>query len=153
MSGTKRGKVATELRQDEALALWVKGKTYAQVADELGYANKAGAYKAVQAALARHQVESETLAENGRALALERLRPLWHKAMELVESPDASSKDVLAAAQIADRMARYEGVRDPATEVRLTVEAELDRDIATLTAALTAALGDQRGAGDQRAAS
>lgn len=134
-----RGKVGAMLRQDDALAAWIKGATYSVIAEKLGYSGKAAAYNAVTAALGRHNSEAEDRAALGRAIALERLRPLWVKALALVEGPDGCAKDVMAAAQIADRLQRLEGVKDPAQEVRLSVETELDREIKDLMAALSRA--------------
>ncbi len=137
-----RGKVGAMLKQDDALARWIAGKTYAEIATELGYANKSGAYKAVTAALSRHNDEAEERAKQGRAIALERLRPLWRKALANALGAEGGPKDIMAAAQIADRLARYEGVKDPAHEVRLTVESELDREIGVLMEALGRAGAD-----------
>lgn len=137
-----RGKVGAQLRQDDALALWVKGMTYEDVAKELGYANKSGAYHAVTAALDRFNTAADERAAHGRAIALARLQPLWKKAIANALSVDGTAKDLLAAAQIWDRMSRLEGVRDPAQEVRLTFETQLDRELAELAAKLAEASGD-----------
>lgn len=140
MSGDPRwrGKLGAQLRQDEALRLKVaEGYTFAQIATTLGYANHSGAHHAYTAALRRHQQVSEELAELGRQIAIERYSLLWDKAVRNALDEEGGAKDLLAAAQIADRLARLEGVKDPATEVRLTVESQLDRDIAELTEALT----------------
>lgn len=137
-----RGKVGAQLRQDDALALWVKGKTYAEVATELGYANKSGAYHAVTAALERFNAGADERAAHGRAIAMSRLMPLWRKAISNALAADGGAKDLLAAAQIWDRLARLEGVRDPAQEVRMTFETQLDRELAELAAKLAAASGD-----------
>lgn len=131
-----RGRVGQELKQDDALAAWIAGASYPEVAKQVGYASKSGAYQAVNAALARHNKEAEERAVQGRALALARLRPLWVKALANATSADGGAKDLMAAAHIADRLARLEGVKDPATEVRLTVESELDREIITLLEAI-----------------
>ena len=137
-----RGKVGAMLRQDDALTAWIKGATYAAIATELGYSSKAAAYNAVTAALGRHNEEAEDRAALGRAIALERLRPLWNRALANALGTEGTAKDILAAAQIADRLARLEGVKDPAQEVRLTVETELDREIRDLQAALARAGAD-----------
>lgn len=131
-----RGKVGAQLRQDDALSAWVAGATYAEIAKRLGYATRAGAYNAVTSALTRHNAEAEEIAKVGRAVALARLRPLWNKALANAISVDGGAKDLMAAAHIADRLARLEGVKDPAHEVRLTVETELDHEITALTDAL-----------------
>lgn len=131
-----RGRVGAMLKQDDALALWISGHTYDEVATELGYANKSSAYKAVTAALTRRNEESEERAKQGRAIALERLRPLWRKALDNALSPEGGAKDLMAAAHLADRLQRLEGIKDPAHEVRLTVETELDREIGALMDAL-----------------
>lgn len=125
------------VRHDQALNLWVKGRTYEQIAEELGWKSRSGAYQAVQKALERHATETDEMAQHGRMIALARLRPLWQRALELALGAEGSSRDILAAAQIADRMQRLEGVKDPAHEVRLTVETELDREISVLMEALT----------------
>lgn len=137
-----RGKVGAQMRQDDALALWVKGMTYEEVAKELGYANRSGAYHAVTAALDRFNTAAEERASHGRAIALARIMPLWRKAAANALSVDGGAKDLLAAAQIWDRLSRLEGVRDPAQEIRVTYETQLDRELAELAAKLAAATGD-----------
>lgn len=144
-----RGRVGAMLKQDDALAMWISGSTYAEVARALGYANKSGAHKAVTAALTRHNEEADAMAAQGRAIALARLKPLWVKALANATGAEGGAKDIMAAAHIADRMARLEGTRDQAHEVRLTVETELDREIRALLEAVgragidvSAVLGD-----------
>lgn len=131
-----RTAVDAQLKQDQALELWVKGRlTYAEIAEHLGYSSKSGAYKAVKTALARHNKQAEEMAEHGRAIALARLRFLWSKATTLLDT-EYGAKDLMAAFNIANRMAQLEGIKDPAQEVRLTVESELDREINTILDAM-----------------
>lgn len=131
-----RGSAAAQMRQDKALKLWISGLTYPQIAEKLEFKSRSGAYMAVTAALARFNVEAEETAAHGRAIAIARLRPLWKRALDNALSADGTAKDIMAAAQIADRLQRLEGVKDPAHEIRLTVETELDQEIRTLTEAL-----------------
>lgn len=134
-------RVKTALKQDQALKMWVAGSSYDTIATTLGWASRSGAYQAVTVALTRFNEEAEARAEHGRAIAIARLRPLWIRAMENVNSVEGSAKDITAALQVADRLARLEGVKDPAHEIRLTVQTELDREIAMMTEAVQRAGG------------
>lgn len=122
------------IKHDEALKYWITGMTYKEVAEKMGYSNRSGAFKAVQAALSYRTEEMNENAENGRAIAFSRLWPLWKKALELAEAGDV--KAIMAAVQINDRLMKLEGVKEAAQEIRITMQSEVDRDIEKLLAAM-----------------
>lgn len=70
-------------RRIQAVALVQSGHSYDDIAVELGYANRSGAWKAVQAALGSHESES---VEQLRALEVDRLdalqASLWPRLRE-----------------------------------------------------------------------
>src|ERR1700722_6466326 len=84
--GTRDGKgrytrtLTTAARDAEAAALRARGRTFQQIADELGFASRAKAYEAVQRAFAA--IPSEQV-EEARRLDLERLDRLieYHSAI------------------------------------------------------------------------
>lgn len=75
--------VLARFREVRALELMTAGATYQQVAEELGYRSRAGAWQAVQRALDRRTVEAVDLY---RLVELKRLESLqaaaWHRASE-----------------------------------------------------------------------
>lgn len=92
-------------RRTKAVELVGAGMSYDEVAAELGYANRSGAWKAVQASL--KAVQAETVDEY-RALSLDRLEALlaqvWDKAM----AGDVNA--VAAARRIVDAECRVLGL-------------------------------------------
>ena len=92
-------------RRTRAVELVAAGRSYDEVAAELGYSNRSGAWKAVQASL--KAVQAETV-EEYRALTLERLEALlatvWDKAMT------GDIHAVAAARRIVDAECRVLGL-------------------------------------------
>lgn len=92
-------------RRTRAVALARSGASYDDIAKELGYANRSGAWKAVQASL--RAVQADTVDEY-RALTIDRLEALlaavWDKAMT------GDIHAVAAARRIVDAESRVLGL-------------------------------------------
>ena len=135
------------VRQRKALELRKQGFGFDHIAQELGYTNRSGAYKAVQAALADITAEA---ADDVRRLELERLDGLWERAGAALRDSD-NARDTAAAVgaaiKVQERRARLLGLDAPVKtqEVapdKLTDEqllAEIDRVRSALVAKLGAA--------------
>ena len=118
----------------EALELHLQGVKLEDIAQRVGYANRSGAYKAVQRGLRLRDADLDGLAEHGRARAYERYTLLFAKACKL--ALDGNTKAMGHAIRLADRLAGIEGVAPPEQIVRVTVQNEVDREIAALEEAL-----------------
>jgi AraC-like DNA-binding protein len=73
--------IDTAERDAEAARLRARGRTYQQIADELGFSDKSNAHKAVQRTLAAVPVEA---AEEVRKLELDKLDNLERAALEVM---------------------------------------------------------------------
>lgn len=71
MSAMKRATV--QQRRRHAVALAASGSSYAEIAQQLGYHDRSGAYKAVRAALSAHEADA---VQEMRSLELARLDAL-----------------------------------------------------------------------------
>jgi hypothetical protein len=82
VTGRHRNRALAAARQARAVQLATEGRTYQQIADELGYANRGTVHHIVQDALARDRREA---VENHQQLELARLdalqAALWDRAM------------------------------------------------------------------------
>ncbi|GAA3721458.1 hypothetical protein GCM10022399_42280 [Terrabacter ginsenosidimutans] len=128
VSGKHRNRALAAARQARAVELATEGRTYQEIADELGYANRGTVHHIVHAALARHGKDA---VENHQQLELARLdalqAALWDQAM---------AGDVEAAREVrAVIMARcrlvglHEGSKQPgAWTPRTVVLSEKDRE-------------------------
>ena len=135
-SRTSVRRLAARERQIRALELRREGKSFPQIARELGYRSVAGAYDSVMGAL-RETVREP--AEQVRALELERLGLMFAAVW-----PTALEGDIPAQQQVLrlmDRRARYLGLDQPLkvdVEAKVRVMAEqlgLDPDAAVAEAA------------------
>lgn len=92
-------------RRTQAVERLAAGMTYDEVAAELGYANRSGAWKAVQTSL--KAVQADTV-EEYRALTIDRLEALlaqvWPAAM------DGDIHAITAARRIVDAACRVLGL-------------------------------------------
>lgn len=135
-SRTSVRRLAAHERQIRALELRRQGKSFPEIARELGYRGVASAYDAVMGALRATLREP---AEQVRALELERLdimlNAVWPAALE---GDIAAQQQVL---RLMDRRARYLGLDAPQRidiEARIRAKAEqlgLDPDAAVAEAA------------------
>jgi len=118
----------------EALELHLQGVKLEDIAQRVGYANRSGAYKAVQRGLRLRDADLDGLAEHGRARAYERYTLLFAKACKL--ALDGNMKAMGHAIRLADRLAGIEGVAPPEQIVRVSVQTEVDREIEELSRSL-----------------
>lgn len=95
-------------RQHEALKLCLAGATYERIADELGYADRSGAFRAVQAVLDRQESHA---AEELRKIEDARLDLLWLKAFPKVMAGELKAIEV--AAKLHDRRVKLHGLAAP----------------------------------------
>lgn len=80
-SGRYERDIDTAERDAEAARLRADGRTYQQIADELGFSDRSNAHKAVQRALAAAPVEA---AEEVRKIELDKLDRLERTALEVM---------------------------------------------------------------------
>lgn len=100
-----RYRLTVAQRRSVALAMRIDGRTYDQIASELGYANRSGAFKAVNDAL--RDVPREK-AEEYRALQIERLeRVLRTQFARLDEGGDPAA--ATAVLRVLEALDRYTG--------------------------------------------
>ena len=82
-------KTLVQWRETRAVEMALAGLTFDSIAEELGYANRSGPWKAVRRAMSRRQAQA---VDEYRRVELERLRRL-----EAVTWPDAVAGDTHAA--------------------------------------------------------
>lgn len=95
-------------KQRRALELRTEGRTLDQIADELGYADKSGAHRAITAALDRHEAAA---VDEYRDLEAARLNELQQAIWPLAKAGDIPA--VTACVRIIDRRARLLGLDAP----------------------------------------
>lgn len=103
------GRRHSPARDLQALELQVKGLTYQQIADELHYATRSAAYKAVQRALASERAqEQDRTVEDHRRLELAKLGRMEAALRPAADRGDLGAVDRLI--KITDRRARLLGL-------------------------------------------
>jgi hypothetical protein len=144
----------TAIRDAEAARLRVRGLTYRQIADDLGFAGPGKAYEAVKRVLADTVAEA---ADDLRAVELERLDRMYQAALKVMEAdhfavshgkviyldgdskPLADSGPALAAMdrllKIQERRAKLLGLDAP-TKANVTVSDAITSEIEQLAAQL-----------------
>jgi len=80
-----RGRARVEYRREQAVSMAMRGVSYDLIAHELGYSNRSGPWKAVQAALRARTVEA---VDEYRLSALDRLEAVYRALWPLVEAGD-----------------------------------------------------------------
>jgi preprotein translocase subunit SecD len=126
-------RVAAHDRQLRALELRKAGATYQVIAEQLGYAQAKGAYKAVASAL---KLTLREPAEELRELEVARLDAMLLVLWRRVQAGDEKAVDRVL--RIMERRARLLGLDAPTnTKVELTLE-DIDREIERLEAELRA---------------
>ena len=131
MDGGEAGRKA-----QEALTLHVQGFTYEEIAAQVGYAYRAGAYHAVQRALRARDDELSDEAKHGKAKVYSRYAEMFKVAWEKAKAGDMPAMG--HAIKLADRLANIEGVKPPEETLRVQVASEVDEQIMQLSAALNA---------------
>ena len=84
--------VRSRMRALECVQGILEGKTYQQVADDLGYASRGTVHRIVQSTLAQHEVET---IEELRALELARLDALQSSFFDAAVSGDVAAAEVV----------------------------------------------------------
>lgn len=102
------GKSRTEVtaKETRALELRAQGRSMAEIADELGYADESGASRAISRAMAKNQaVGVEAFRSYGWGL----LEEIDRQAATVVDSPGASDSDRLRALDLRRRVLQDRG--------------------------------------------
>lgn len=83
--GSKRQSIAVRLKGQQAIRLRMAGATISQIADQLGYASEAGAYKTIMRELEQTAQDMGESTEAVRQLELKRLDqmqfPIWNQVL------------------------------------------------------------------------
>jgi len=124
-------RIAAHGRQVKALELRLAGCSYEQIASQLGYAGRSGAYKAVETALRQTLREP---AEALRTISLERLDRVTLAIWRAANAGDLRAIDVLL--RIEARRAKLLGLDAPA-KLSFSLE-EINAEIDRLEAAVKA---------------
>lgn len=118
-----------ETRARKALSLHLAGFTFTRIAEECGYADRSGAYRAVQSILARDYPKEQV--EEARAKISAQLQtaltPLWSGVVR----GDRTALDGFL--KITDRLMRLHGLDAP---LKVEITGEVDERLKALTAAL-----------------
>ena len=134
---SRRVRARAAERRAEALALMLAGKTYDQIAAQLGFADRSGAYRAVQDALAEAAKRHDEIAARARPIAVERLERLWALHFERALEGDAKSTELCL--RMWDRFVKINGIEAPLKiEATVTSRSELDAEIEVLLGRLHA---------------
>ena len=118
---SRRTSVAVRLKGQQAIKLRMAGATIAQIADQLGYANESGAYKAIMRELEQTAQDMGESTESVRQLELKRLDqmqfPIWNQVL----SGDQGA--ISTALRIQERRASLLGLDAPKQiEARIRVD-------------------------------
>ena len=107
-AATSARNIEAKAKSIEALELRKKGKSYRQIAAEVGYANAGGAYKAVRRELDLIAKQCSEEARQVRDLELQRLDDLYVTANEAVEGGSETAID--RCLRIMERRAKLLGL-------------------------------------------
>lgn len=133
MVASKAQQAKTAERRGKAIRLKIEGHTYTEIAQLLGYSNRASACSDIRRALEKHVIEEGLAVEAWRELELARLdilqKAIWPEAME------GSPRAIETALKILDRRAKLLGLDSAIKLEVLTIDA-LDAQIQRLEAEL-----------------
>ncbi|MEQ8716695.1 MAG: hypothetical protein RIE08_03725 [Acidimicrobiales bacterium] len=144
MSKKKRNSTSPEAiaradRDRQAVEMRRAGLTYDEIADQLGYANKGGAHKAVTRGLSRWM--STGASEELRALELERTETMLRRLWPRIDRESLDLAAVNSAMRVMDYRARITGLYAPAKhQVGVAVTATVNTAKLDATDALRAAV-------------
>lgn len=140
-------------RQLRAMRLYVEGRTYQEIADDIGYADHTGARKAVLAGLEVIKAEHAEAAGHARSVILERLELLLRAHLPRATAAvsydqdsgdevwDTKSADIVL--KTIDRVINLHGLNQP-TQVEVTAEGGSAARVQSMLAAFADA-ADARG--------
>ncbi|MGW4718299.1 hypothetical protein [Nocardia sp. NPDC004260] len=123
-------------RREQALALWLDKRTFQQIADELGYADRSNARKAIMTALEETAARTIGLAEQARPIIAARLERLYEKWADRADDDPKAAALVL---QMFDRFCRIYGLDRIQVDHTVTTRTQLDAEIEELVHKLSAA--------------
>jgi hypothetical protein len=123
-------------RRRAAVQLKIAGKTWQEIADQLGYDSKGGACKDVRRALQKAVAELSIPLEEYRQLTLDRLEAMLDALWPKITEGDARA--IETGLRIVDREADLLGLKAPTRMEVLTIDA-IDAAISDLTNQLTTA--------------
>lgn len=132
-AGRKRRKYITAEKHHLLLDRYAAGMTFDKIAEELGYANKSNAYRAMQTALRERAKERAELADQQLELIFTRYdRLLDHHMARAVDEtlpPIDAARAAGVVLQITDRIVKLLGLDQPQqVQVSVTYD-DLDREI------------------------
>ena len=150
-SRTSARKVRKAVRQEQALRLRIDGRTYSEIARELGYANRASAYQLVIDALTDLAAKCPENATELRTLETERLTSVVRDADAILNGIRPSDSNRLRALEVkikaSESLRKLWGLDAPVKIAPTTPDgeeqytglsdAELERELAAALAALT----------------
>ena len=133
--GSNRQSIAVRQKNQSAIRLRMAGATISQIADQLGYASPAGAYKAIMRELSETAQDMSESTEAVRQLELKRLDQMLFPIWNQVISGDQGA--ISTALRIQERRASLLGLDAPKQiEARVRVDViswnEAIRDFITI---------------------
>lgn len=123
-----------EVRRALALELFLAGKTHQQIADELDYADRSSAWRAVRSALDEHAERHKELAARALPVVLERLERLWEPQYTAAQAGDPRAAELCL--RMLDRYSKLHGLDRIQVEATVTTRTELDAEIEDLVTRL-----------------
>ncbi|WP_280244973.1 hypothetical protein [Nocardia abscessus] len=123
-------------RREQALALWLNRRTFQQIADELGYADRSNARKAIMTALEETAARTIGLAEQARPIIAARLERLYEKWADRADDDPKAAALVL---QMFDRFCKIYGLDRIQVDHTVTTRTQLDAEIEELVHKLSTA--------------
>ncbi|MGW4123651.1 hypothetical protein [Nocardia sp. NPDC004711] len=117
-------------RREDALEMFVQGRTYQQIADALDYCDRGAAYRAVQTALSETATRTSAIADEARPIVLERLQRLWGAWSAKAMAGDAKAAELCL--RMIDRYVRVTGLDRITIEATITGHSEIDAEIEQL---------------------
>ncbi|URC17617.1 terminase small subunit [Gordonia phage Tardus] len=139
MARSKQQTAALNEKQTKLLELYIQGHKFADIAKEVGYANRSNAYIALQTVLKQRAQERAQLADHVLEIQLERFDLLIATHMQIAtdkSNPLDAARSATVVLQISDRITRLLGLDQPQRhEVTVAVD-DVDREIAALADAI-----------------
>lgn len=150
MGNTDRERIADRQRQQEAVRLRLRGYTWQEVADQVGYSSRQAAQRGAAALLDR--IETEDVAAY-RAVEEARLDLVWRKQLEHLEQfrPSQSGVGLSAVASAVSALVRVSERRSKLLGLDAPTKVDVgasDVDLDSAVAAIMSALDGESDSGD-----
>jgi hypothetical protein len=120
-------------RQEQALQLRLSGASFAAIAEQLGYADRASAYNAVTSALDRVIVEQRPAAVRGELSAVDRVLRIGEQRARLLGF-NAPTKIDTTHAGAAELQAALHALQE---EIGLSIRAEIEEEMGQVSGKAT----------------